>query len=89
MELPMAQLELSGRGSWRTQLESGAQIELGRGSVQEVSARARRFLKTLTQVTSVYGRQTSALQSADLRHENGYAIRLRGVSTLAADGPKK
>jgi cell division protein FtsQ len=29
------------------------------------------------------------VESADLRHENGYAIRLRGVSTLSADGPKK
>lgn len=89
MELPVAQLELSGRGSWHAQLESGADIELGRGGVDEVTARARRFLKTLTQVTSLYARQASAVQSADLRHENGYAIRLRGVSTLAADGPKK
>jgi hypothetical protein len=29
------------------------------------------------------------VEFADLRHENGYAIRLRGVSTVAADGPKK
>jgi cell division protein FtsQ len=89
MELPVAQLELSGRGSWRAQLQGGAEIELGRGSVDEVAARTQRFLKTLTQVTSLYGRQASAVQSADLRHENGYAIRLRGVSTVAADGAKK
>ncbi len=89
MELPMDQLELSGRGGWRTRLESGAVIELGRGTVDEVQARSERFLKTLTQVTSRYGRQASAIESADLRHDNGYAIRLRGVSTLANDGPKK
>jgi cell division protein FtsQ len=40
-------------------------------------------------VTSRYGRQASAIESADLRHENGYAIRLRGVSTVVADVAKK
>ncbi len=89
MDMGVDQLELSGRGNWRVRLESGAVIELGRGNTEEVGARLHRFLKTLTQVTTRYGRQASALESADLRHENGYAIRLRGVSTLAAEGPKK
>ena len=89
MELSVDQFELSGRGSWRARLNTGAVIELGRGTVEEVVAKANRFLKTLTQVTTRYGRQANALESADLRHENGYAIRLRGVSTLSADGPKK
>jgi cell division protein FtsQ len=89
VELPVDQLEVSGGGSWRLQLDSGAAIEMGRGGVDEVSARVNRFLKTLTQVTSRYGRQASAIESADLRHENGYAIRLRGVSTVVADVAKK
>lgn len=89
MDLAIEQLELSGRGGWRTRLESGAVIELGRGTVDEVSARTQRFLKTLTQVTSRYGRRANAIESADLRHDNGYALRLRGVSTLDSDGPKK
>lgn len=89
LELPIEEFELTGRGSWRALLDTGAKIELGRGSVEEVSARARMFLKTLTQVSSVYGRQANAVESADLRHENGYAIRLRGVSTQVADGAKK
>jgi cell division protein FtsQ len=89
MEMPIETLELSGRGSWRTQLESGAQIELGQGSVEDVMPRVQRFLKTLTQVITKYGRQASAIESADLRHQDGYAIRLRGVSTLAADALKK
>jgi cell division protein FtsQ len=89
MELPVDQFELTGRGSWRARLNTGAVIELGRGTVDEVVAKANRFLKTLTQVTTRYGRQANAVESADLRHENGYAIRLRGVSTLSADGPKK
>jgi cell division protein FtsQ len=89
MELPLEQLELTGRGSWRARLDTGASIELGRGTAADVDARVQRFLKTLTQVTSRYARPLLAVESADLRHENGYAIKLRGVSTLVADAPKK
>lgn len=89
MDMPLEQLELTGRGSWRARLDTGANLELGRGSVAEVDARVQRFLKTLTQVTSRYARPMQAVESADLRHENGYALRLRGVSTLSADAPKK
>jgi cell division protein FtsQ len=89
MEVPMDQLELSGRGSWQAHLDTGAMIELGRGSVEEVTERVQRFLKTVTQVTSRYARGVTAVQSADLRHDNGYALRLKGVSTLVDDGPKK
>jgi cell division protein FtsQ len=89
MELPLDLLELTAGGSWRAQLDTGAAIELGRGGAQEILARTHRFLKTLTQVTARYGRRASALESADLRHENGYAIRLRGVSTAAQVVPKK
>ena len=84
VDLPMDSLDLSGRGSWSTQLESGASIELGRGSAEEVRQRVGVFLQTLAQVTSRYGRKPDALESADLRHENGYAVRLRGVSTTEA-----
>ena len=74
-------LELSARGSWRVELDSGAEIELGRGSDDEVVARSERFAATLTQVTSRYRR---ALEYADLRHNEGYALRLKGVSTGVA-----
>ena len=87
LELPIEQLDLSGRGSWSARLESGATIDLGRGSADEVWGRARRLLKTLTQVVTRYGRQVNAMESADLRHQNGYAIRLRGVSTALAPAP--
>jgi cell division protein FtsQ len=91
MDLQVDELELSRGGSWRARLDTGATIELGRGGSAEVTARVQRFLKTLTQVTTRYARRASALESADLRHENGYAIRLRGVSTIvaAAAPPKK
>jgi cell division protein FtsQ len=41
------------------------------------------------QIASRYGRTASSLLSADLRYENGYALRLRGVTTLAVDGLQK
>lgn len=89
MGFVLEQLELTGRGSWRGETDSGASVEFGRGSVGDVDARVQRFLKTLTQVTSRYGRQLQAVESADLRHENGYAIKLQGVTTLAADEKRK
>lgn len=74
-------LALSSRGSWQATLDNGAVIELGRGSDDEIAARARRFVETLPQVTSRYQRP---LEYADLRHNDGYAVRLKGVSTVPA-----
>ena len=71
-------LELTARGSWRARLDDGALIELGLGTPEEIAGRAQRFVATLTQVTSQYGR---ALESADLRYPNGYALKLQGVTT--------
>jgi cell division protein FtsQ len=45
-------------------------------------------VQTLTQVTSRYGRRPEALISADLRHGDGYAVRLRGVGTTGADAKR-
>jgi cell division protein FtsQ len=89
LEFEVEQLELSGGGSWRVRLDSGANIELGRGGMQDILDRTLRFLKTLTQVTARYTRHANALEGADLRHENGYAIRLRGVTTSSPGVPKK
>jgi len=83
VDLPLTDLEMSNRGSWRVTLDTGAVVELGRGNEEEVTARVQRFLRTVTQVTSRYGRRLNALQSADLRYEDGYAIRLSGVTTSA------
>ena len=79
-------LELSGRGSWRVELDTGAQVELGRGTDDEVIERTKVFTATLTQVTQRYQR---VLQYADLRHNEGYAVRLKGVSTTVDAGTLK
>lgn len=78
LDLEVERLRLSGRGSWRAELDSGATVELGRGSEDELVARTERFVRTLTQVTA---RWQQPLEYADLRHADGYAVRLRGVST--------
>lgn len=77
----LATLRLSGRGSWRAEFDSGAVVDIGRGSEDEVVARCERFLRTVGQVT---GRYQRALEQADLRHAEGYALRLRGITTTTA-----
>ena len=78
LEADIDVLSLSGRGSWRLLLGNGARLELGRGSEDEIVARTERFVRTLGPVA---GRYRAALESADLRHADGYALRLQGITT--------
>jgi cell division protein FtsQ len=73
-------LDLSGRGSWRATLDKGAVIEIGRGDEAEVLARVRRFVATISQV--VAGAGQAPLETADLRHTDGYAVKLQGIRTI-------
>jgi cell division protein FtsQ len=86
LDLGIDQVALSGRGGWTLTLDSGATVELGRGATEEVLARSQRFAATLTQVTAKYGRRPEALVTADLRHTDGYAVKLRGVTTTGTQG---
>jgi cell division protein FtsQ len=78
LKLNIRQLALSHRGSWRAELDTGAVIELGRGSDDQVVARSERFARTFEDVKT---RWPQPLDYADLRHTDGYALRLRGVTT--------
>lgn len=71
-------VRLSERGSWSLTLDTGADIELGRGDADAVTDRARNFMATIDQVLQRYRRP---LEYADLRYPKGYAVRLQGVST--------
>jgi len=82
LEMGVERLELNERGSWSATLDSGAQIELGRGTPDELLTRTRRFTGTLSQLTARY---PGAVQSVDLRYPNGYALRMRGVTTVVED----
>ncbi len=79
-------LSLSGRGSWRANVDSGARVELGRGTPEELLRRSEQFVATVAAVANQYQRP---VQYADLRHHDGYALRLRGVSTTLTAAEKK
>jgi cell division protein FtsQ len=77
-------LRLSSRGSWQAELAGGAKLELGRGADDEVVARVDRLARTLAGVNARFGSTPRALVAADLRHPDGYALRLAGITTAAA-----
>lgn len=79
LQMGLVRLELNERGSWSAELDNGVHMELGRGTPEDIQARARGFTSTLGQLTQRY---PGALQSVDLRYSNGYAVRVRGVTTL-------
>jgi cell division protein FtsQ len=81
LDMRITELSLSGRGSLSAGLDGGAEIEIGRGSDDELVARLQRFAATVPQVIAQHQRP---LVHADLRHNDGYAVRLKGVTTGAA-----
>jgi cell division protein FtsQ len=84
LEMHIATLTLSGRGSWAMRLERGATVELGRGGEAELVQRTEQFAKTVGGVIARYDRP---LLYADLRHHQGYAVRLKGISTVNDAAP--
>jgi len=80
MDAEVTALRLSGRGSWKVELDNGAGVELGRGTQEEVTERTTRFIRTLPQVLHKFN---APLESADLRHAEGYAVKLKGLSVAA------
>lgn len=89
LDLRIEALSLSPLGGWRAQLDSGTALELGSGEPPELLAKVQRFLGTVSQVTGRYQRTPEQLASVDLRHTDGYAIRLNGVATLRPDKLKQ
>jgi cell division protein FtsQ len=88
IEQKVRSLRLSSRGSWRAELSGGAKVELGRGSDDELVARADLLARTLPEVAARFadgaGGTPRALVAADLRHTDGYALRLAGITTAAS-----
>lgn len=75
-------IELSARGSWVVILDGGAHIELGRGSAIDIVDRASKFSKSAEQMLVKVNKNIMDIQYVDLRHTEGYALRIQGVSTL-------
>lgn len=78
-------LSLSSRGSWQVQLANGVGLQLGRGTDDEVIHRTTQFVSTLPDVVQRYERP---LVAADLRHRDGYVVRLKGVTTSSVTDDK-
>lgn len=84
---PVETLRLTSRGSWRAELDGGAKLELGRGSDDEVTQRVGRFVRTFAEAAARFssaGSTPRALLAADLRHPDGYALRLAGITTATS-----
>jgi cell division protein FtsQ len=75
-------LELNARGSWIATLESGAQIELGRGNTNDVIGRVQKFANGADQLLAKLNKKTNDIEYIDLRHTDGYAMRMYGMTTL-------
>jgi cell division protein FtsQ len=75
-------LELNARGSWIATLEGGAHIELGRGNVVDVTDRVGKFSLSVEKMLAKLNKKSMDIQYVDLRHSDGYAMRMHGVSTL-------
>jgi cell division protein FtsQ len=89
LDLEIAQLSLSARGSWQAVLDNDAVLELGRGEDHLVLMQARRFAQHLTVASHQLGRTPQDLEFADLRYPSGFALRLRGISTQVHAGDAK
>ena len=88
-DMDIDELELTIRGSWKVLTDQGALLELGRGQPDELAARLQDFLRTLGQVMARYDRTPKSLSAADLRHKDGYALRIQGVTTTEGDVRRK
>lgn len=77
-------LELNVRGSWLVTLERGTQIELGRGNTTDVIARATKFSMGAEKILLKLNKKVMDMQYIDLRHSEGYAMRMHGITTLDA-----
>lgn len=78
-------LELDARGSWKAVLDGGTQIEIGRGEPAVLIDRVQAFASTVPTLLLHYGQRD--IETVDLRYPNGYALRMRGVTTLNATPP--
>lgn len=88
LDLSVDALTLRDRGSWLLVLSNEAQLELGSGTPEQVLQRTQRWLRTVRTVLERYQRTANAIEYADLRYTDGYALRLRGVNTISPAAAK-
>ncbi len=83
-------LQLTARGSWRVELDSGARAGAGQRHARRSACSACSAWCTRCRTwRSSTRRRVDALEYADLRHDSGYALRLRGVTTVSTDARRR
>lgn len=82
LQYTLKTLELNARGSWIAVLDNGAHIELGRGNALNVKERASKFAESIESILKKVNKKMLDIQYIDLRHGDGYAMRVQGVNTL-------
>jgi cell division protein FtsQ len=76
----IAWLRLSPRGSWAVAMDNQVQIEMGRGTQAEILDRCQHFVTNVQRATTLYHK---SLLYADLRHTQGYAVRLADINSFS------
>jgi cell division protein FtsQ len=82
MGLQLTAMTLTPRGDWSARLDTGAHLELGRGTPAEMAERLRVFAQSAMAVAARHRRGVRDIESADLRYPSGYALRLKGITTV-------
>lgn len=83
LETRITHLSLDERGSWKLKLEQNTTIMLGQAQLDQLQHRVAQFVETIATVAARHKRSTRDVLYADLRYPSGYAVRLKGVNTLA------
>jgi cell division protein FtsQ len=78
-------LEWTSQGDWRVRLDNGSHMVLGPGAPEVLLQRLDRLWQDWPTLAMRYGQRD--IESVDFRYPNGYALRLRGVSTLTEPPP--
>lgn len=81
VNIPINYLELSNYGSWRLDLQNEAEIYFGIETNEKIISKTKVFLETVPLVLKRYERGFQDIEKVDLRHDGGYSLRLRGVTT--------
>lgn len=83
LDTRITHLGLDERGSWKLKLEQNTTIMLGQVQLDQLQQRVEQFVETIATVAARHNRGTRDVLYADLRYPSGYAVRLKGVDTLA------
>lgn len=83
LDTRISHLSLDARGSWKLELEQNTTIMLGQAKLAQLQQRVEQFVETIATVTARHKRSTRDVVYADLRYPSGYAVRLKGVGTVA------